>query len=116
LQRDLSALDVAVSGSTPAAEAGALPLFAGGGREIFQSAEPILASVATRWFYVGPGGSGVAMKLVVNALLGVGMQALAESVALGSRLGLPPDLFLTRWHRPLWSLRPCRKAGDCQEA
>ena len=33
-----------------------------------------------------------AMKLVVNTLLGVGMQAVAEAVALGSRLDLPRDL------------------------
>jgi 3-hydroxyisobutyrate dehydrogenase len=92
LQLDLSALDVAVSGSTSAAEAGALTLFGGGKREIFQSAEPIFASIAKQWFYMGPSGSGVAMKLVVNALLGVGMQAVAEAVALGSRLGLPADL------------------------
>ena len=43
---------------------------------------------------MGPSGSGVAMKLVVNALLGVGMQAIAEAVALGSRLDLPRDLLL----------------------
>ncbi len=32
------------------------------------------------------------MKLVVNALLGVGMQAIAEALALGIQLGLPRDL------------------------
>src|SRR6267142_2141537 len=41
---------------------------------------------------MGPSGSGVAMKLVVNALLGVGMQAIAEALALGIQLGLPRDL------------------------
>jgi 3-hydroxyisobutyrate dehydrogenase-like beta-hydroxyacid dehydrogenase len=34
------------------------------------------------------------MKLVVNTLLGLGMQSIAESVALGSGLGLPRDLLL----------------------
>jgi 3-hydroxyisobutyrate dehydrogenase-like beta-hydroxyacid dehydrogenase len=32
------------------------------------------------------------MKLVVNTLLGLGMQAIAESLALGSSLGLSHDL------------------------
>jgi 3-hydroxyisobutyrate dehydrogenase-like beta-hydroxyacid dehydrogenase len=41
---------------------------------------------------MGPSGSGVAMKLVVNAILGVGMQAIAEALALGGRLGLSRDL------------------------
>lgn len=89
---DLPALDVAVSGSTPAAEAGALTLFGGGERQVFESAEPIFSAIAKQWFYMGPSGSGVAMKLVVNTLLGVGMQAIAEAVALGTRFHLPRDL------------------------
>jgi len=88
----ISMLDVAVSGSTASAEAGALTLFGGGEREVFAAAEPIVAAIAQQWFYMGPSGSGVAMKLVVNTLLGVGMQAVAEAVALGSRLNLPRDL------------------------
>jgi 3-hydroxyisobutyrate dehydrogenase-like beta-hydroxyacid dehydrogenase len=91
-QFGLTALDVAVSGSTPTAEAGALTLFGGGDREVFDSAEAVFSTIAKQWFYMGPGGSGVAMKLVVNTLLGVGMQAVAEAVALGARLDLPRDL------------------------
>jgi len=84
-QCDVSVLDVAVSGSAPSAEVGALTLFGGGDQKVFRAA-------ARQWFYMGSGGSGVAMKLVVNTLLGVGMQAIAEAVALGSSLGLPRDL------------------------
>jgi 3-hydroxyisobutyrate dehydrogenase-like beta-hydroxyacid dehydrogenase len=88
----LSPLDVAISGSTPSAEAGTLTLFGGGDREVFESAEIIFAAIAKQWFYMGQGGSGVAMKLVVNTLLGVGMQAIAEALALGLSLDLPRDL------------------------
>jgi 3-hydroxyisobutyrate dehydrogenase len=88
----LSALDVAVSGSAPSAEAGALTLFGGGDHETFETVEAIFAAIARQWFYMGSDGSGVAMKLVVNTILGVGMQAIAEAVALGSSLGLPRDL------------------------
>jgi len=88
----ISVLDVAVSGSTPSAEAGALTLFGGGDRKVFEAAEPIFAAIAKQWFYMGSSGSGMAMKLVVNTLLGVGMQAVAEAVALGTRLELPRDL------------------------
>jgi len=91
-QLDLFSLDVAISGSTPSAEAGTLTLFAGGDPEIFDSAEAIFAAIAKQWFYMGPGGSGVSMKLVVNTLLGVGMQAVAEALALGLTLDLPRDL------------------------
>jgi 3-hydroxyisobutyrate dehydrogenase-like beta-hydroxyacid dehydrogenase len=81
-------LDVAVSGSTPSAESGRLTLFGGGEPRDFEAAEPIFRAIAAQWFYMGSGGSGVAMKLVVNTLLGLGMQAIAESLALGSALGL----------------------------
>jgi 3-hydroxyisobutyrate dehydrogenase len=91
-QFDVPALDVAVSGSTRAAEAGALTLFGGGDHEVFESAQPIFDAIANQWFYIGPSGSGMAMKLVANTLLGVGMQALAEALALGSRLNIPRDL------------------------
>ena len=83
---------MAVSGSTPVAEAGTLTLLGGGNRQDFDAAEAIFAAIAKQWFYMGPSGSGVAMKLVVNALLGIGMQAVAEAVALGAALGLPRDL------------------------
>src|SRR6202043_4054954 len=93
-QFDLAMLDVAVSGSTGAADAGALTLFGGGERPVFEATELLFSVIARQWFYMGAGGSGVAMKLVVNTLLGVGMQAIAEAVALGSRLDLPRDLLL----------------------
>jgi 3-hydroxyisobutyrate dehydrogenase len=91
---DVSMLDVAISGSTPSAEAGTLTLFGGGERQVFESVQRIFAPMARQWFYMGPSGSGVAMKLVVNTLLGLGMQSIAEAVALGSGLGLPRALLL----------------------
>jgi 3-hydroxyisobutyrate dehydrogenase-like beta-hydroxyacid dehydrogenase len=87
----ISVLDVPISGSTPAAEAGALTLFGGGELQTFEEASPIFAAIAKQWFYMGPSGSGVAMKLVVNTLLGLGMQAVAEAAALGQKLGLPRE-------------------------
>jgi 3-hydroxyisobutyrate dehydrogenase-like beta-hydroxyacid dehydrogenase len=89
---NISVLDVAVSGSTLSAEAGKLTLFGGGDRKAFEAAQMIFAAIASQWFYMGSNGAGVAMKLVVNTLLGVGMQAIAEAVALGLRLDLPRDL------------------------
>src|SRR5260370_39671666 len=76
----MEVLDVAISGSTPAAEQGILTLLAGGNRELFRSAEPIFQTIAKQYFLPGDSGSGTAMKLVVNTLLGGGMQAIAEAV------------------------------------
>ena len=94
-------LDVAISGSTPAAETGSLTLLAGGDAGLFEAAEPIFQAIAKQYFLLGGPGSGTAMKLVVNALLGVGMQAIAESVVLGEKAGLDRERLLESYQRQL---------------
>jgi 3-hydroxyisobutyrate dehydrogenase-like beta-hydroxyacid dehydrogenase len=93
-KRGIEVLDVAISGSTPAAEQGALTLLAGGNQDLFRAAEPIFQSIAKQYFLLGGPGSGTAMKLVVNTLLGVGMQAIAEAVVLGETVGLNRERLL----------------------
>lgn len=88
-------LDVTMSGSTPVAEKGLLTLFGGGNKVFFDDAEAIFRVIAQKYFYLGPSGSGATMKLVVNAILGVGMQAIAEAVALGEKGGLDRARLLT---------------------
>jgi 3-hydroxyisobutyrate dehydrogenase len=90
----VSMLDLPIAGSTPAVKAGTLTLLAGGSREIFDSCLPLFEAIAKQWFFMGPAGSGTQMKLVVNLILGVGMEALAESIALGERMGLERENFL----------------------
>ncbi len=90
----IDVLDVAISGSTPAAEEGILTLLAGGNPELFRAAEPIFQAIAKQYFLLGGTGSGTAMKLVVNTLLGIGMQAIAEAVVLGEKAGLDRERLL----------------------
>jgi 3-hydroxyisobutyrate dehydrogenase-like beta-hydroxyacid dehydrogenase len=92
--RGLSLLDLAISGSTPAVDAGKITLFAGGERDTFEQCIPIYESIAKQWFLIGGGSSGVQMKLIVNLLLGVEMQAIAEAVSLGEHLQLNRDVLL----------------------
>jgi 3-hydroxyisobutyrate dehydrogenase-like beta-hydroxyacid dehydrogenase len=84
----LELLDLAISGSAPAVEAGTVTLLAGGEQSTFEQCAPLYASFAKQWFLMGGGSSGVQMKLVVNLLLAIGMQALAEAVSLGEHLQL----------------------------
>ena len=84
----VSVLDVPVSGSTPAAEQGSLTLLCGGDEDSFHAAKAIFTAIGRQYFYLGPSGSGNTMKLVVNTLLGVGMQAIAEAIVLGEKAGL----------------------------
>ena len=93
-RRGIEVLDVAISGSTPAAEQGTVTLLAGGNRELFRAAKPIFQTIAKQYFLLGDSGSGTAMKLVVNTLLGLGMQAIAEAVALGEKSGLDRERLL----------------------
>ena len=93
-EQEVQVLDVTISGSTSAAERGLLTLFGGGDKERFDSAESIFRVIAKKYFYLGPSGSGATMKLVVNTLLGIGMQAIAEAVVLGERAGLDRNRLL----------------------
>ncbi len=93
-RRGIEVLDVAISGSTPAVEQGTVTLLAGGNPELFRAAKPIFQTIAKQYFLLGNSGSGTAMKLVVNTLLGVGMQAIAEAVAFGEKSGLDRDRLL----------------------
>ena len=93
--RGMHVLDAAISGSIPVMEQGMVTLLCGGESQVFAAVEPIFETIAKQYFHLGPAGSGTAAKLVVNALLGVGMQAIAEACALGEREGLDREQLLT---------------------
>ena len=87
-------LDVAISGSTPAVDAGTVTLLGGGDPNTFERCVPLFESIARQWFLIGPGSSGVQMKLVVNLLLALDMQAIAEAVSLGEHLRIDRNVLL----------------------
>src|SRR3981189_613801 len=113
-EHGVEVLDVTISGSTPAAEKGLLTLFGGGNKECFAGAEPLFRTIARRYFYLGPSGSGATMKLVVNTLLGIGMQAIAEGVALGEKAGLNRNRLLDVLSRT--AVVPPAQAGKVERA
>jgi 3-hydroxyisobutyrate dehydrogenase len=82
------AIDASVSGSTIPAERGELVLLVGGDRELYDRCQSLFAALATQTHFMGPSGTGAMTKLVVNTLLGVNMQAIAEAIALGVASGL----------------------------
>lgn len=90
----VSVLDAPVSGSTVQAAEGQLVIFVGGEEDVYQKCQPILTVLGSKTFYLGPSGAGATMKLCVNTLLGLGVQALAEAIALGVKAGLPRERFL----------------------
>jgi 3-hydroxyisobutyrate dehydrogenase-like beta-hydroxyacid dehydrogenase len=90
----IEVLDAPVSGSTPQAEAGQLVIIVGGNECVYLKCLPILQVLGNHTFYMGAAGSGTATKLCLNTLLGLGIQALAEAIALGLRGGLDPERLL----------------------
>jgi 3-hydroxyisobutyrate dehydrogenase-like beta-hydroxyacid dehydrogenase len=87
-------IDAAVSGSVPQADQGSLVIFVGGDHQTYEQCTPILDVLGKNSFYMGASGMGTTMKLVVNTLLGLGMQALAEAIALGEKAGVEKGLLL----------------------
>ena len=87
-------IDAAVSGSVPQVDQGSLVIFVGGEQETYERCKPILGILGQNSFYMGSSGMGTTMKLVVNTLLGLGMQSLAEAIALGEKAGLSQEALL----------------------
>jgi 3-hydroxyisobutyrate dehydrogenase len=87
-------IDAAVSGSVPQVDQGSLVIFVGGEHQTYEQCKPILDVLGNTSFYMGASGMGTTMKLVANTLLGLGMQALAEAIALGEKAGLEKDVLL----------------------
>jgi 3-hydroxyisobutyrate dehydrogenase-like beta-hydroxyacid dehydrogenase len=94
LAKGVSVLDAPVSGSLPQVEQGQLVLFVGGEQPVYERCQPVFRVLGKTALYMGPAGSGSMTKLCVNALLGIGMQALAEAIVLGEASGLPRERLL----------------------
>jgi 3-hydroxyisobutyrate dehydrogenase-like beta-hydroxyacid dehydrogenase len=80
--RGVRFLDAPLAGSRPQAEAGALIFLAGGDAADVARAEPVLRLMGGAVHHAGAQGAGAAVKLAVNALLGVQVAAMAELLGL----------------------------------
>lgn len=77
-----------VGGTVGPARQGKLLGVAGGAKEDFERAKPLLDQMCRRVEHVGPVGAGSSMKLALNLPLMVYYQALGESLLLCRHLGL----------------------------
>ena len=93
-EQSVPMIDAAVSGSVPQVDQGSLVIFVGGEHTTYEQCKPLLDILGKNSFYMGASGMGTTMKLVVNTLLGLGMQALAEAIALGEKAGVEKELLL----------------------
>jgi 2-hydroxy-3-oxopropionate reductase len=92
--RDIDYLDAPVTGGTWGAEKGELVFMVGGKEKVLERAKPILEAVGKRFFLLGPNGAGQTVKLAMNLLLALEVEALAESLALVTKAGVRGELLI----------------------
>ena len=88
---DLSMVDAPVSGGVAGAEAGTLTFMVGGSDRAFERAKPILEAMGKTVVHAGGPGSGQAIKICNNMILGVSMIAVSEAFVLAEKLGIDPQ-------------------------
>jgi 3-hydroxyisobutyrate dehydrogenase len=88
-------LDAPVSGSVKQAEEGTLVIMVGGDEKAFEQAKPILEKIGKLTILVGDTGAGNKAKLVINTLLGVYSQGLAEAVLFAEKNGIKTEDLIT---------------------
>jgi 3-hydroxyisobutyrate dehydrogenase-like beta-hydroxyacid dehydrogenase len=86
--RDVAFLDAPVTGGTWGAEKGELVFMVGGDGQVLKDAEPVFKVMGKRWFHLGPNGAGQTIKLAMNLILALQVDALAEALALVEAAGL----------------------------
>src|ERR1700674_3572394 len=66
----------------------------GGEASTLKRVEPVLGAMGKRWFHLGPHGAGQTVKLAMNLLLALQVEAFAEALALVTRAGIPGESLL----------------------
>lgn len=86
--RGVDFLDAPVTGGTWGAEKGELVFMIGGRREVFERIKAVFEAMGKRFFLLGPNGAGQTVKLAMNLILALEVEALAEAVALVTSAGV----------------------------
>ena len=79
---DVRFLDAPVTGGTWGAEKGELLFMIGGEAETLEAARPVLSAMGNKLFHLGPNGAGQTIKLAMNLVLALQVDAFAEALAL----------------------------------
>jgi 3-hydroxyisobutyrate dehydrogenase len=80
-------LDAPVTGGTWGAEKGELLFMIGGDSHTLEAARPVLSAMGNKLFHLGPNGAGQTVKLAMNLLLALQVDAFAEALALVTGAG-----------------------------
>jgi len=86
--RGVDFLDAPVTGGNWGAQKGELVFMIGGNAGVFERAKPVLEVLGTKFFLLGPNGAGQTVKLGMNLILAMQVDALAEALALVTTAGV----------------------------
>ncbi|MDG2915581.1 NAD(P)-dependent oxidoreductase [Bisgaard Taxon 10/6] len=84
-------IEAPVSGSSKVAEAGKLLVLAAGKPEIVEQLKPLFAAFSTQTFYYGEVGKAGGVKLMINSLLGIFIQAYGEALLFAEQFGISKE-------------------------
>jgi 3-hydroxyisobutyrate dehydrogenase-like beta-hydroxyacid dehydrogenase len=87
-------LDAPVTGGTWGAEKGELLFMIGGDSATLDAARPVLTAMGKKLFHLGSNGAGQTIKLAMNLLLALQVDAFAESLALVTGAGFAGEKLL----------------------
>ncbi|MGC1201936.1 MAG: NAD(P)-dependent oxidoreductase [Candidatus Acidiferrales bacterium] len=87
-ERGADFLDAPVTGGDWGAKKGELVFMIGGREEVLERVKPVLSVLGKKFFLLGPNGAGQTVKLAMNLLLALEVNALAESLALVAAAGV----------------------------
>lgn len=90
-ERGVDFLDAPVTGGTWGAEKGELVFMVGGKAEVLERVKPVLEAMGKGFFLLGPNGAGQTVKLGMNLLLALEVNALVEALALVTAAGVPAE-------------------------
>src|SRR4029077_20811081 len=93
-RREVHFVDAPVTGSAPAAAEAKLTFWVGADAADLERIRPVLLCMGNKIVHTGGQGTGTSMKMVINLLVGTGMAAFAEAMALGEGLGLSSTILL----------------------
>ncbi|MEM1939977.1 MAG: NAD(P)-dependent oxidoreductase [Candidatus Caldarchaeum sp.] len=81
-------LDAPVSGSTMAAEQGALTIMVGGKPEIFEKIRPVFEAMGKNIYYMGGAGMGSFTKLCNQVAVSLNLLGVCETLMVAAKAGL----------------------------
>jgi 3-hydroxyisobutyrate dehydrogenase-like beta-hydroxyacid dehydrogenase len=90
-ERGVDFLDAPVTGGTWGAKKGELVFMVGGPADVLERVKPVLEAMGKKFPLLGPNGAGQTVKLGMNLLLALQVDAFAESLALVTGAGVSAD-------------------------